>query len=60
MPARLAKGGQLVLAAIADEMICVKNMPAGTAAIEALSSCGSTASKVAPFRSRATRTGMLS
>ena len=54
------EGGQR-LAAIADEMILAgATTPVSTAAIEALSSCGRTASKVAPFRSRATETGMLS
>ena len=48
------------LPAVADEIFSPVTTPASAAPIEALSSCGRTASKVAPRRSRATRTGMLS
>ena len=47
-------------AAVADEVIGRRDSPASAALMAALVTCGRTASKVAPFRSRATRTGILS
>ena len=54
---RVAGKGCEVFAPIADQGLCGLTTPANAVAIEALSSCGRTASKVAPFRSRATRMG---